>query len=45
MNFIETFKAGQEGKNFGLPTGLKSLDYAIDVFKESLCMVSVLLPK
>jgi hypothetical protein len=30
MNFIETFKAGQEGKNFGLPTGLKSLDYAID---------------
>lgn len=37
MNFIETFKAGQEGKNFGLPTGLKGLDYAIDgVQKKSM---------
>tara|TARA_R110002096_G_scaffold126982_4_gene274385 strand:- start:881 stop:1999 length:1119 start_codon:yes stop_codon:yes gene_type:complete len=37
MNFVETFKAGQEGKNFGLPTGLKSLDYAIDgVQKKSM---------
>jgi len=30
MNFIEKFKAGQLGKNFGLPTGLKSFDLAID---------------
>ena len=37
MNFIETFKAGQEGKSFGLPTGLKSVDYAIDgVHKNSM---------
>lgn len=30
MNFIEEFKKGQKGGNFGLPTGLKPLDKAID---------------
>lgn len=29
MNFIEAFKKGQIGKNFGLPTGLPKLDRAI----------------
>ena len=29
MNFVEVFKEGQKGKNLGLPTGLKSLDYAM----------------
>jgi hypothetical protein len=37
MNFVEKFKSGQLGKNFGLPTGLKSLDLAIDgVQKKSM---------
>jgi len=30
MNFIEEYKKGQQGKNIGLPTGIKSLDLAID---------------
>ena len=29
-NFIEEFKAGQLGKNMGLPTGLRNLDRAIN---------------
>ena len=29
-NFIETFKRGREGRNFGLTTGIKGLDKAIN---------------
>lgn len=29
-NFVETFKAGKLGKNFGLPTGIPALDEAIN---------------
>lgn len=30
MNFISTFKEGQEGRNFGLPTGIPDLDKSLD---------------
>lgn len=30
MNFVEKFKEGQRGQNFGLPTGISTLDSAID---------------
>ena len=30
MNFIETYKQGKEGKNFGWSTGLPTLDQAIN---------------
>lgn len=45
MNFIETFKAGQLGRNFGLSTGIPALDRAINGIQKATSIGLVAPPK
>lgn len=44
-NFVETFKDGKLGKNFGLPTGIKALDKAINGLQKRMSIGLAAAPK
>lgn len=44
-NFIETFKRGKEGKNFGLSTGISVLDMAINGLQRKMTIGLAAAPK